>query len=202
MPIIGSCPPMLPFSPPMRLLSHSVASAFLALVGVSLALAHRDKAEPARLLAATCDRRGRGGAGHLCELCLRPWRSRSGSASSTASPLRAYSPCPWSRRPPAASLAAGAAAIALPSSSTRRGSTRRRLLWLGLGEAEPNTVDWRPLLPWAGRRSHRSRAGATARAPCNGSRRRAAGVRRRRPIGSCVSPGDTVWRSTSSTSRS
>ncbi len=35
--------PMLPFSPPMRLLSHSVASAFLALVGVSLALAHGDK---------------------------------------------------------------------------------------------------------------------------------------------------------------
>ena len=24
------------------------------------------------------------------------------------------------------------------------------LLWLGLGEALPNTLDWRPLLPWAG----------------------------------------------------
>ena len=34
--------PLLPFTPPMRLLSHSVASVFLALVGVSLALAHRD----------------------------------------------------------------------------------------------------------------------------------------------------------------
>ena len=35
-------PPMLPFTPPMRLLSHVVASVFLALVGVSLALAHRN----------------------------------------------------------------------------------------------------------------------------------------------------------------
>ena len=34
-------PPMLPFTPQMRLLSHIVASAFLLLVGVSLALAHR-----------------------------------------------------------------------------------------------------------------------------------------------------------------
>ncbi len=35
-------PPMLPFTPQMRLLSHIVASAFLVLVGVSLALAHRN----------------------------------------------------------------------------------------------------------------------------------------------------------------
>ena len=34
--------PMLPFTPQMRLLSHSVASAFLVLVGVSLALAHHN----------------------------------------------------------------------------------------------------------------------------------------------------------------
>ena len=33
---------MLPFTPQMRLLSHIVASAFLVLVGVSLALAHRN----------------------------------------------------------------------------------------------------------------------------------------------------------------
>ena len=35
-------PDYLPFTTPMRLLSQSVASAFLALVGVSLALAHRN----------------------------------------------------------------------------------------------------------------------------------------------------------------
>ena len=33
--------PLVPFTPGMRLLSHVVASVFLALVGVSLALAHR-----------------------------------------------------------------------------------------------------------------------------------------------------------------
>ncbi len=39
----GLVSPLLPFTPPMRLLSHTVASAFLALAGVSLALAHRDR---------------------------------------------------------------------------------------------------------------------------------------------------------------
>ena len=34
--------PMLPFTPQMRLLSHVVASVFLVLVGLSLALAHRN----------------------------------------------------------------------------------------------------------------------------------------------------------------
>ena len=43
--------PMLPFTPPMRLLSHVVASAFLLLVGVSLALAHRKGLNLPRLLA-------------------------------------------------------------------------------------------------------------------------------------------------------
>ena len=39
-------PPWLPFTPQMRLFSHVVASAFLVLVGVSLALAHRKGLNP------------------------------------------------------------------------------------------------------------------------------------------------------------
>ena len=38
--------PALPFTPQMRLFSHIVASAFLVLVGVSLALAHRKGLNP------------------------------------------------------------------------------------------------------------------------------------------------------------
>ena len=38
----GLAPPNLPYTPGMRIFSHVVASAFLALVGVSLAIAHRD----------------------------------------------------------------------------------------------------------------------------------------------------------------
>src|SRR5574337_1313668 len=39
----GFIAPAFPFSPPMRLFSHLVAGAFLALAGVSLALAHPAK---------------------------------------------------------------------------------------------------------------------------------------------------------------
>jgi uncharacterized membrane protein len=103
--------PMLPFTPQMRLLSHSVASVFLALVGVSLALAHRNG------------------------LNLRAfWRRLAIVAG-------------------AAALVTGGSFIFAPSEPITFGSTLFDppwLLWVGLGEALPNTLDWRPLLPWAG----------------------------------------------------
>ena len=49
-----------------------------------------------------------------------------------------------------ASLAAGLVAIAAPFLVQSTLFDPPWLLWLGLGEALPNTVDWRPLLPWAG----------------------------------------------------
>ena len=48
------------------------------------------------------------------------------------------------------SLAVGVAAIVAPVLVHSRLFDPPWLLWLGLGEALPNTVDWRPLLPWAG----------------------------------------------------
>ncbi len=57
---------------------------------------------------------------------------------------------PLVKAPAAASLAAGAAAIALPYFVHSSRFDPPGLLWLGLAEVEPNTVDWRPLLPWAG----------------------------------------------------
>ena len=142
--------PMLPFTPPMRLLSHAVASAFLALVGVSLALAHRKGLNAARLLAPACDRRRRGGAGDGGQLRLRAERSPSLSAFSTASRSRALLAVPFVTAPAWASLAVGVAAIAAPLLVRSTLFDPPWLLWLGLGEALPNTLDWRPLLPWAG----------------------------------------------------
>jgi uncharacterized membrane protein len=141
--------PILPFSPPMRLISHSVASAFLALVGLSLALAHRDRLNlkafwrrfaivvgAAALVTAGSSVFAPGQAIWFGILhCIA-------AASLVALPLI--------EAPAWASLLAGAVAIALPFFVHTTLFDPPALLWLGLGEALPNTLDWRPLLPWAG----------------------------------------------------
>ena len=53
--------------------------------------------------------------------------------------------------PPWAALAASARRRSRRRSPIpARRSTRRSLVWLGLGTSAPYTLDWRPLLPWAG----------------------------------------------------
>jgi uncharacterized membrane protein len=141
--------PLLPFTPPMRLLSHAVASVFLALVGVSLALAHRDGLNaPAfwRRLAVVA---GAAALVTAASLVFAPGEAIFfgilhciAVASLLAAPLVAA--------PAWASLAAGVAAVAAPLMFRSPLFDPPWLLWLGLGEALPNTVDWRPLLPWAG----------------------------------------------------
>ena len=141
--------PMLPFSPPMRLFSHAVASAFLALVGVSLALAHRDRLNlPAfwRRLAIVA------GAAALVTAASFVFAPGEGiwfgilHCIAVASLLA----LPFVEAPALASLAVGALAIAIPFFVRSTLFDPPALLWLGLGEALPNTLDWRPLLPWAG----------------------------------------------------
>ena len=141
--------PLLPFTPAMHLLSHTVASAFLALAGVSLALAHRDRLNlPAfgKRIAIV------GGAAALVtagSMIFAPGMTIwfgilhcIAVASLVALPLI--------EAPAWASLAAGAAAIAPPVFVQLKAFDPPALLWLGLGEALPNTLDWRPLFPWAG----------------------------------------------------
>jgi uncharacterized membrane protein len=142
-------PPMLPFTPQMRLLSHTVASVFFVLVGVSLALAHRKalnlRAFRRRLVII-------GGAASLVTLGSLVFAPSEpiffgvlhciAVASLIAGP---FVPAPaW------ASLAVGLAAIAAPFLIRSTLFDPPWLLWIGLGEALPNTLDWRPLLPWAG----------------------------------------------------
>jgi uncharacterized membrane protein len=57
---------------------------------------------------------------------------------------------PLIEAPAALGIAAGAAVIALPSFVQSKAFDSPALLWLGLGQALPNTVDWYPLSPWAG----------------------------------------------------
>ena len=141
--------PMLPFTLPMRLFSNLVASAFLALVGVSLALAHRNSLNlPAfwRRLAIV------GGAAGLVTAASFVFAPSAPIWFGILHCIAAASliALPLIQAPAAASLAAGGAAIAIPFVIHAKLFDPPLLLWLGLGEALPNTLDWRPLLPWAG----------------------------------------------------
>ena len=142
--------PLLPFTPPMRLLSHSVASVFLALVGVSLALAHRNglnlRAFLRRLVII-------GAAAALVTLASLVFAPGSRHLLRHPPLHRGCEPprrCRSLRAPAWAILAVGLAAIVAPSLVHSTLFDPPWLLWLGLGEALPNTLDWRPLLPWAG----------------------------------------------------
>ena len=126
-----------------------MASAFLALVGVSLALAHRDRLNlPAfwRRLAIVAGAAALVTAGSSSSRPARVIWFGILHCIAAASLLA----LPLVRAPAWASLSAGAAAIALPFFFHSSLFDPPALLWLGLGEALPNTLDWRPLLPWAG----------------------------------------------------
>jgi uncharacterized membrane protein len=141
--------PDLPFTPGMRLLSHAVASAFLALVGVSLALAHRKgfnrRAFWRRLMIVAGAAALVTGVTFIVFPGMGVWFGIL-HCIAVASLIAA----PFVTAPAWASLAVGLAAIAAPSVIHSALFDPPWLLWIGLGEALPNTVDWYPLLPWAG----------------------------------------------------
>jgi uncharacterized membrane protein len=142
-------PPTLPFTPQMRLFSHIVASAFLILVGVSLALAHRKGFNPRafwRRFAIVAGAAALVTAGSFAFAPSEPITFGILHCIAVASLLAA----PFVTAPAWASLAMGLAAIVAPQFGRSTFFDPPWLLWLGLGEALPNTLDWRPLLPWAG----------------------------------------------------
>jgi uncharacterized membrane protein len=142
-------PPMLPFTPGMRLLSQTVACAFLALVGASLALAHRKGLNARafwRRLAIVAGAAALVTAGSLIFAPSEPITFGILHCIAVASLIAG----PFVAAPAWASLAMGLAAIAAPWLGRSTLFDPPWLLWLGLGEALPNTLDWRPLLPWAG----------------------------------------------------
>jgi uncharacterized membrane protein len=141
--------PDLPFSPPLRLLSHAVASTFLAMVGVSLALAHRNGFNPRGFWRRFAIVAAAAAFVTAASLVFAPGQAVFfgilhciAAASLLAAPFVAL--------PAWASLAAGLIAIAAPFIVQSTLFDPPWLLWIGLGEALPNTIDWYPLLPWAG----------------------------------------------------
>jgi uncharacterized membrane protein len=141
--------PMLPFTPQMRLLSHVVASTFLVLVGVSLALAHRNGLNVRafwRRLAIVAGAALLVTAGSFVFAPSEPITFGILHCITVASLLSGA----FVTAPAWVSFAIGAAAIAAPFLIRSTLFDPPSLLWTGLGEALPNTLDWRPLLPWAG----------------------------------------------------
>ena len=142
-------PPDLPFTPPLRLLSHVVASTFLALVGVSLALAHRNGFNARGFWRRLAIVAAAAAFVTAASLIFAPGQAVFFGilhCIAAASLLAA----PFVTAPAWASLAAGLAAIAAPFAVRSTLFDPSWLLWIGLGEALPNTIDWYPLLPWAG----------------------------------------------------
>ena len=141
--------PLVPFTPGMRLLSHVVASVFLALVGVSLALAHRhglNRRAFWRRLGIVA------GAAALVSAGSAIFAPGEGIFFGILHCIAAASlvAAPFVTKPASVSLAVGLIAIVAPFLVHSTAFDPPWLLWLGLGEALPNTLDWRPLLPWAG----------------------------------------------------
>ena len=145
----GFAPAGLPFTPAMRFFSHGVASAFLALVGVSLALAHprglRWRAFARRLAIVA-------GAALLVTVATylidhdEPIFFGILHCIAVASLVAA----PFVGAPAWMALAAGALALVAPLAVTSQSFNSPALIWLGLGTDAPRSLDWRPLLPWAG----------------------------------------------------
>src|SRR5574337_529948 len=145
----GFIAPAFPFSPPMRLFSHLVAGAFLALAGVSLALAHPVKIDWRafwRRIAIVAGAAALVSAGSF-------WFARGQfiwfgilHCIAVSSVLAA----PFILARASAILVAGLAATAAPFFVHSKMFDPPAFLWIGLGDALPNTLDWRPLLPWGG----------------------------------------------------
>jgi uncharacterized membrane protein len=139
----------LPFAPAMRLLSHGVAGAFLALVGVSLGLAH-----PHGLRRAAFARRFALVAGAALLVTLATYFIDPAEPIAFGIlhciAIASLVAAPFVGAPAWAALAAGALALAAPLLIASESFNAPALIWLGLGTVAPSTLDWRPLLPWAG----------------------------------------------------
>jgi uncharacterized membrane protein len=144
----GLAAPTFPVTPPMRLFSHTVAGAFLALAGVSLALAHHDAFDRRsfqRRLAIIV------GAAALVTIASRLLAPADAiyfgilHCIAVASLLAA----PLVRAPISAAFVAAALAFVAPFLANPTFNTPA-VVWLGLDTIPPDTFDWRPLAPWSG----------------------------------------------------
>jgi len=134
--------------PRFQAFGHLVAIAFLTLVGVSLALASRagfDARAFGRRLAMV------GGAAALVSLGTYVYLPEAFVSFGILHCIFAASllAAPFVRGPWIVPLVLGLA-LALAPLALRSEAFNASNWWLGLGIAEPRSLDWRPLLPWSG----------------------------------------------------
>ena len=146
----GLNPGYFPFVWPMRLYAHATACAFLAIAGVSLALASRDGFDWPRYFHRL---RWLIGAAALVTLVSYLFAGDEVIAFgilhciAAASVLGAVT----LRWPAPAGFAIAAFMIVAPIFAEAAGLRLPWPLWvIGLSGQEPNTLDWRPLMPWSG----------------------------------------------------
>ena len=142
-------PPDFPLTPPMRLFSHLVAGIFLALVGVSLVLAHHDvfhrKAFQRRLVVICSAAALVTGA----SLILAPqYAIYFGILHCIA--IASLLAAPFLQAPLLAAFASAAIFFVAPLVFAHPAFNQPAVVWLGLDTIPPNTFDWRPLAPWSG----------------------------------------------------
>ncbi|MCC0003907.1 MAG: DUF1624 domain-containing protein [Methylobacteriaceae bacterium] len=138
-----------PFLPEMRLFSHVIASSFLFIAGLSLALARRSPFDwraywrrIAIIAAAAALVTAASWFLFPNALIFFGILHCIAAASIIALPFLFL---PWQ-----AAFAAGAVAAALPQFVGLRAFDTPALIWTGLGLALPTSNDFRPLLPWTG----------------------------------------------------
>lgn len=139
----------IPWSTPVRTFGHGIAFSFLFIAGFSLALAHRDHIR----WSAFWRRFGLiAGAAALVSIgtyVVFPdaWVFFGILHVIATASLVAL---PFLRAPWWLTLGVGTASLAAPWFISSPALNSDWLLWLGLGDREPMTQDWRPFFPWSG----------------------------------------------------
>jgi uncharacterized membrane protein len=145
----GAIPPSFPFLWPMRMFSHLVACTFLALVGISLALAYADRPLGTGFARRLIVLWAAAGAVSLGTYVFVPEAFISFGilhCIAAASVLGGLA----TRAPVALSVALGALLIGAPPLADALGWHVAWPMALGLSGQEPVTLDWRPFAPWGG----------------------------------------------------
>ncbi len=143
----GLIPPRVPYSPPVMMFGHGVAISFLAIAGASLALAARGGLDWRAWWRRMGALAAAAGAITLATLYLFPDSYiffgilHCIAVASMVALLFLRGP-PWLALVAAALMAAAPLVLATPALDNLFGWS------LGLSANEPNTNDWRPLLPW------------------------------------------------------
>ena len=145
----GFLPPGTPFTPPMRLASNAIAVTFLALVGVSLVMADRGGRRSGAFWKRCALIAAAAGLTSAVTLVVEPQAPIVFGILHCIA-LASLLAAPLLRIPAGAACAIGLSALLAPRVFSAPAFDAPLVQWIGLGLHEPATLDWRPLLPWAG----------------------------------------------------